>query len=413
MEKIVIKNFLVIKEANFKVNKINIIIGSQANGKSLVAKLLYFCKEFLNTTYLDSIRDDLDKRDLERQGLNKFKEYFPQYTWKGQKFSIKYTVDKDSWVLINNTKGEPVKLTDSENLIKLHRDMRKEYRQLQNSIIHDTSDASLGELVTKQDAFRQLKEKLIENDFGMVFSSSLFIPAIRSIFANLQKNIFTLLASDATMDPFIKGFGSHYEQVRSLNSIGRELKIIDKEVEKIIQKILVGEYVYENGEDWIKETTGDSKVNLANASSGQQEALPMLLILSLMPFLSGTAKTYFIEEPEAHLFPVSQKYVVSLLSIIYKRKKRSLVITTHSPYILTAINNLILAGDVINEKGTNAVMKSIGSLHSIDYEDVSAYTIENGKMKSIMDKDTRLIGASIIDSVSEEFETDFDSLLSL
>lgn len=45
METLHVKDFLVIKEAKFDIKKINIIIGSQANGKSIIAKLIYLFSE--------------------------------------------------------------------------------------------------------------------------------------------------------------------------------------------------------------------------------------------------------------------------------------------------------------------------------------------------------------------------------
>jgi AAA15 family ATPase/GTPase len=121
----------------------------------------------------------------------------------------------------------------------------------------------------------------------------------------------------------------------------------------------------------------------------------------------------FIEEPEAHLFPVSQKYIIELLSLLYNKWQYEFVLTTHSPYILTAINNAILAHDVITEKGKEAVKDIFNPDFAIQYEDVRAYTIENGKLLSILDDETRLIGASVIDSVSDEFENVFNQLLEL
>ncbi len=50
MQKIIINNFGAIQNAEIEVNKILILIGEQASGKSTIAKLIYFFK---------SLRDDL------------------------------------------------------------------------------------------------------------------------------------------------------------------------------------------------------------------------------------------------------------------------------------------------------------------------------------------------------------------
>ena len=42
MEKLTVKKFLNIKDIEFNLSKINIIIGQQASGKSVIAKLVYF-----------------------------------------------------------------------------------------------------------------------------------------------------------------------------------------------------------------------------------------------------------------------------------------------------------------------------------------------------------------------------------
>jgi predicted ATPase len=54
-ESINISNFLVIKKADIEIKKINVIIGPQANGKSLIAKLLYFFKNSSNN-FISAIR---------------------------------------------------------------------------------------------------------------------------------------------------------------------------------------------------------------------------------------------------------------------------------------------------------------------------------------------------------------------
>ena len=46
MEKLIVKNFLTLKHIEIELNKINIAIGPQAEGKSLIAMLIYYFKEF-------------------------------------------------------------------------------------------------------------------------------------------------------------------------------------------------------------------------------------------------------------------------------------------------------------------------------------------------------------------------------
>lgn len=106
-----------------------------------------------------------------------------------------------------------------------------------------------------------------------------------------------------------------------------------------------------------------------------------------------------IEEPEQSLFPTSQyELIMNILKGFSNKTNNSLVITTHSPYILETINNCIYANS-IKESG-----KDIQNLIPIDslisFENVNAYKIENGKIHSIMDTEIKQIDSGAIDACS-------------
>ena len=172
----------------------------------------------------------------------------------------------------------------------------------------------------------------------------------------------------------------------------------------------------DDGEDWIVNATG--KVNLAHASSGQQESLPMLIVLGILPFVKIDEKVgFFIEEPEAHLFPVSQKAVISLLALITNKTQHQFFITTHSPYLLTALNNCIIAHETYaaaDEAGKQKVLEIMPEHQHIAFADVAAWTVtEQGTIESILDQEAQIIGASILDGVSQHFETVTNELLDI
>ena len=69
--------------------------------------------------------------------------------------------------------------------------------------------------------------------------------------------------------------------------------------------------------------------------------------------------------------------------------------------------------DINQQKLQNSNQNIIDKDFCINFNDIMAYTIENGKLKDIRDKTERLIGINIIDSVSDDFNNTFDELLSL
>ena len=93
MEQLKIKNFLVIKNAKFDVGKINIIIGPQANGKSILVKLLYLFRETISESFLVSVKNNELQKDFLKKIEESFEKYFPHYTWKNKDFQIIYIRD--------------------------------------------------------------------------------------------------------------------------------------------------------------------------------------------------------------------------------------------------------------------------------------------------------------------------------
>jgi len=256
----------------------------------------------------------------------------------------------------------------------------------------------------------------------MLFSASTFIPATRSFFANLQKNIFTFLASNLDIDPYLRDFGQLYEQSKRFYKSGlfRHSKLKKKDntnlrnrLENHLKLVIAGDYEYNDEQDWI--VAKGKKINLANASSGQQESLPMLLTLCVWPMLRNTGfEMFFIEEPEAHLFPTSQGNIVSILTLLSKTVDTNFFLTTHSPYILSAINNFILADNIVNKQKKLSLDEFIdinGSGLPIAFNDISAYTIDNGVLQSIKDKEFEMVGGEILDSVSEHYQDVMNKLL--
>jgi predicted ATPase len=421
MEQLEVTNFLTIRQAQLDVRRFTILIGPQANGKSVLAKILYFFRDFLSKQFIQSIRNRETKPQLIRQGIASFEQIFPKYAWLDEDFKLIYRTDELEVSLVRqgrSSKRTKLKFDYSQSLSKARSKAKNLYK-------HKVEELASKDARRSREAevfWEVIRECIHTAPIGRSFHNSLFIPASRSFFANLQKNVFSFLANNIAIDPLMKEFGSTFESSKRFYERGRlTLRPHDeandalrREIRDDIEKILVGHYVYEDDQDWI--VTSRRKVNVANASSGQQEALPLLLVLSSWLTRSIRPLTFFIEEPEAHLFPVSQRLLIGIFSRLYSAFGQSFLLTTHSPYVLTAINNLLMASNLTAEQGKaieHKVKKIIGNDEPIRFEDVGAYTIRSGVLESILDDETKLIGSSIIDSVSDEFDSVFDKLMQL
>lgn len=399
---------------DFEFKSINILIGPQGSGKSVTVKLLYFFKNFINEI-VKNIENEESKRDLDKNQKEIFINFFPKETWPRDNFNIIYTQDNTSISL--RKKDSKIFFEYSDNLIKLLKKGKKIYTTEKAKLLEDRKISSFR---IKREISNKIN-KCIQDELGLESTfEQFFIPAGRSFFANIQSTIFSFLSDNRSLDPFLIEFGSFYESLKRYYNdiiVGSENNKLDKEFDELISQILGSSYLREKEKDYLVHKDS-RKVNLTNASSGQQETLPLIIILKTLNYISsaGGGFTLYIEEPEAHLFPTAQKKIIELLARTFNNKNRNfqIFITTHSPYILSSFNNLIYAGNLAENinfsKQVDSVVSSKEQLESYLF---SVYSLRSNVRTYLMDEETNLISSTILDSVSEEISTEFDKLLNI
>lgn len=179
---------------------------------------------------------------------------------------------------------------------------------------------------------------------------------------------------------------------------------------ELMEQILQGEYRTMNGEERL-QVTDDRYVKINFASSGQQEAVWILNVVFY--YLLNNKKSYFIiEEPESHLFPNAQKLIAEFISLA-KNGGNKILLTTHSPYILGSINNMLYANR-ISGKGDKAVLANImNPLKWIEFEKIATYYVENGKIRSCLNEEFEAIDNAVIDEASDEINMDYEKMVGL
>lgn len=426
-EKLIVKNFAGIKDLEIEIKRINILIGPQASGKSVCAKLLFYFKNFV-WEILSIVENEQTKRNLDFNYSKTFEEYFPPDSWGKEDFFVRYEIsnlfievsrkqDAKGRISLSYSDLFKKELTDLRNLLKKVREKSSE---------KNTQYDNLDKLYLTAQVLRDhLVEFLCKSIGREAAFHQLFIPAGRSFFANLQSNIFSFLSSNNALDPFLRSFGSTYESIKRARLTSRVYrgeiytKEIEEEINRLIEKSLCGKHIHEKGKDFLEVADG-RRISVANSSSGQQETLPLTIMLAALPFLASSrmGQTVYIEEPEAHLFPSAQRNIIELIATVFNYRKEQLqfFITTHSPYVLTALNNLLQAGLLYEDSSDDIqhqLEKIVSKYKSLDISDLSAYVLMNGKCNSIVCPDTGLIDARVIDSVSDELAIEFDQLLNV
>lgn len=412
--RLLIDNFLIFKKAEVDVNKITIFIGPQASGKSIVAKLLFVFYNIPNIIYSVAV-DDGKKREFTQRMRKQFADIFPTSSWDKTDFSITFRTDFGK-ISFSHEKRKSLTFEMSDyytaiiNKVLLHGNRKA---------MHDVSERDyakyrMARMSWAETQIHQCRWGFIDNAGGCIF-----IPAGRSFFATLSNNIFTFLSSDNKLDYFLRDFGMRYEWARKFYSHPGILtgNFPRNSFDKICKRMLNAVYSKKFGKEFLIHGEGDLEVEVKDASSGQQELLPILFAMS-----RENSSFCVVEEPEAHIFPATQseivRYIIKSQRVLSEEKV--LLITTHSPYILTTLNNLAYAGvlesKLRDEQNIDAV-KKLNDLYSGDERILcgflSAYYFENGKIKDIVDKETGLINAENLDKISTVTDDKFSELIEL
>lgn len=380
-ETLTVRNFGPIKEADLDLRKVTVFIGEQASGKSCLAKLLAILSDkFAPQGLIDA----------------NFKDYQLAAWYKNQS-DISYYNDNYQ-ITVFNKKFE--NLFNTQKAIQLIQGIaaaRKKFFELQATFEAETDEPKKKELYAEWDFWgheiRKYATEINEN-----FIQATYVPAERSLVSILQPT--TRLAN------VFRG-RDNYDQLAQFNNLYNEAK---KNLPNF--KVDFLDLSFDGASNLVKSKNGNFDLN--ESSSGIQAVIPIGLTIE-HNLKERNINKFIIEEPELNLYPTTQKKLVEYLIEKCTKGDNRLVITTHSPYILTALNNCIEASNVrkSNPEAAAEVDKLVPRESQIDFEDVAAYFVGGGTARSIMNQENQLIDANALDEISEEIGRTFDQLLDL
>lgn len=450
MQRIHINNFGPIENAEIEIKKMVVLIGEQASGKSTIGKLTYFfrsLKEDLFTIIFSNLETDEDIRiSFIKEIRIKFSKFFGS-TKHRQDFKIKYFYSSEKTIELTLNKQKYLNVEFSSNF---YGEIGQEVRVLFRAIKQPTNGKSTYELIaieqSKTRYLNQLKnivDRLFEDD-----KPSLYVPAGRNITVTYTEQFKLDFFGQLTLETgktrtredrnqsvdlhlmleFLRkietvkenfqhnDFDALIKRELTFNNITKDYAKVLKDAKNLIFKILKGKYVHDNfSEKIIFDTKRRRYVHLQNASSGQQESIRILQDLFLI--LLGQENVFrVIEEPEAHLYPLAQKHLVELIGMVVNYTDSEILITTHSPYILSVINNLIFAKSLNDLKGNKTTEIKLDKNSLIASSSFEAYSIKNREIwefKSIFDNNSQLIGENYLDEIFEIVESEFDEMFEL
>lgn len=427
MENIIIKNFGPVEYAKINLDKnFQIYIGAQASGKSTICKVVYFCQKIRDYT-IDFLSDihmlyDTHKNEyvnvylkyLTRKFMGCFgttkhmKKFYIEYKWN--KHIIKILLSQDGFVRYEFSS------ILFNNILKLIHEADNINQNKENS------SYSILKAVKNYDFMRQTLQSNVKKVFGYNYDI-IYIPAGRSLIATMSETLAEMPTTqlDQSMQEFITLIKEikHKFGMKIPDIIKNYTKTVKAQINnvaladayKLINSIFRADYVSEvDGEKIYFDTT--HWVKLMYASSGQQEVLWILMLMYTL-ILEKRAAFIVIEEPEAHLFPKAQRDIINLISLVINTTGSNVIITTHSPYILTSANILLYSNKVENKRNKEdwVVKKNL----RLNFEKVDAFAVgevENS-FKSLMDRETNMIETEYIDEVSGIINEDLERLIDM
>lgn len=419
MLKIRIENFSCITIADVSLASTTIIVGPQASGKSVISKLIYFCIRLMNFA---SARDPREFKDFNSEAVEDFKKWFPPSAWGKKRFTIQFCAGPIEITIVRTASGKGpsknVKIKFSEYFVKTYREAAEAIAA--NKARTPKKGRDLFEREVFDFMFRiqnAVRTKLATDLEGDYVNSQVFIPAGRSFFTTVGKAV-AAFEHGGLLDPVTAVFGRMFARLRDSGRYyprSRDDKTLEALRKSLALQFFGGTIRVERDKEYVESPDG-RVVPFSILSSGQQELLPLWMVLEDVIRSGRDGQLLYIEEPEAHLFPSSQGSLVEYLATLNSgRTRRRLMITTHSPYVLSKTNNLLKAGQLANELGKEseqAIAAVIRREFWLRSGSVSAYAVVNKELVPIIDDDG-LIDGEYLDEVSGEISREFLALLKI
>jgi hypothetical protein len=421
VRKLTVKNFSVIKEAELEFGKITVLIGPQASGKSLLCKLAYFFQRIVIELAEESIRESLSVDSFRVRVAREFSlTWFPFFgselaskvTYTDGRFEV--TLDRSAPQL-HPASSQTNKFAEA----KFSPEISDGYSMTLLGLQRDRNSSGSVDYPRYTKEIRDRLEAL-QSVESAIYT---YVPSTRSFFTSPQKAV---IGTSQRLDPITVRFSQDFElnfasRVPTSGLRHNLARWIDAESRRILQ----GEVLVKGNSEVFQATDG-RELPLSILSSGTQELLPLITCIREFVAVSSAVaealdfrealhrRLFFVEEPEANVFPETQYDLVRIFARMTSEPilDASWVITTHSPYILSAFNDLVEAGRLGAESSLGAEVNDVIPREFwVKPGDFKAYSIHDGKLESIMDKETGLINGEYLDAISNKIGGDFDALL--
>lgn len=364
--KLSIRNVGKLKEADVEINGITVIAGENNTGKSTIGKVLFSIFQSLYKLDDQIIREKRNtiKHNLELLYVHatgsffnnvEFKEIIDKILIEGSKYDIEILKNKILEFISNNSEKtkneipeEPVKrIFDLLKIPKksfvlaiLNRNFSNEFNN-QITNIYTELVGNIKLKIQDKESFLSIENNIIKEIKNEHFLNTEIVYIDDPfILDDLTDELFVRNAIKNTDYNTIYNHKNYlkYKLIQKKGSLVDEI-ILNSKLEKFylkLNELFEGDIILSNRGNYVyRRKNKGNELNLINLSAG----LKSFAVLKML-FINNTLQengTIILDEPEIHLHPEWQIKFAELIVLLQKEFKMHILLTTHSPYFLKAV----------------------------------------------------------------------------
>lgn len=404
MTRISIQNIGPITNVEIELNKINILMGPQSSGKSTIAKIISYCQWVEKRYILDGeFKYDVSEQllDFHRLSENYFSEKslfeyesdFVKITYKGIKLKQSIRKKKNN---IKYEKSKNIYIPSERNFVSAIPNLSK-YNETNDNIMSFVYD------------WYSAKRKFTKNNSLPILNLGV------TFYNNEEKDLDVLVLTKNKKEIQLRESSSGLQSITPLILIIEYLtnNFYSENTSNSVSELDTLKHILSKNFLEIIDINKihDIKNKKENPDKIELSKIEFSKLLNLFKLRTSYYNSNFIiEEPEQNLFPETQRdFIYYIFNKLKSDRNHSLTLTTHSPYILYAINNCLM-GDLISKNLNDKEKSEFQSKDSwISEKLVNIFEIDkdNGTIKSIKDDDTGTVNKHyfnrIMNSIMDEY----------
>lgn len=405
MNRLEIKNIGPIKDVNFELNKINVLMGPQSSGKSTIAKIISFCQWAEKRYLLDGeFKYDVKEQLLEFHRLSE--NYFSDNSY--------FTYETD--FIIITYKGKKLRKTIRK------KQTSKIYKKTKN--IYIPSERNFVSVIPNLSKYKETNDNIMSFVYDWftakrIFNNSNLLPVLNLgvQFYNKSENDNDILLLSNKKEIFLREGSSGLQSIIPLIVIIEHLTdyIYKTNVSNSVEeKDSLKNFLLKNITKILDLSKFKDLDDIKNYQLDEDDMKKLILSYQRARFLESYNSTNFIiEEPEQNLFPSTQRELINyLFKKMNEKRNHTLLLTTHSPYILYSINNSIMGYNVKNKIDDNEKTEITNTESWINPELVSIWQVQDGKLVSVKDESTKTVTKHYFNEITKDIMDEYFEMLS-